>query len=149
MCLCNLFQCSLLTHIRNTQAQLQLKLCYFDFFQELLNFCIKNIFLANYPFWYLYPIKIRYFVTRVPETFPCTHTKKGWWFKINFLCMFHKYYMRKQVKKSSNARSKRVSRQCVDFFLLFLVFYAVEVRYLSSLKAWYDTFGLWLQKLLS
>ena len=35
----------------------------------------------------------------------------------------------------------------VNFLLLFLVFYqaqffAVEVRYLSSLKAWYDTFGL-------
>ena len=31
---------------------------------------------------------------------------------------------------------------CVNFLLLFLGFYAVEVRYLSSLKAWYDTFGL-------
>ena len=30
----------------------------------------------------------------------------------------------------------------IDFLLLFLVFYATEVRYLSSLKAWYDTFGL-------
>ena len=30
----------------------------------------------------------------------------------------------------------------IDFLLLFLVFYAAEVRYLSSLKAWYDTFGL-------
>ena len=30
----------------------------------------------------------------------------------------------------------------IDFLLLFLVFYATEVRYLSSLKAWYHTFGL-------
>ena len=30
----------------------------------------------------------------------------------------------------------------IDFLLLFLVFYATEVRYLSSLKAWYGTFGL-------
>ena len=75
------------------------------------------------------------------QSMSCTHNPH--------LDLYYFLSMWKQVQKSSNARSKRVSKQCVNFLLLFLGFYAVEVRYLSSLKAWYDTFGLWLQKLLS